>query len=101
MTRKTVNLIDMIEEVNRRNRGSICCAEVRRGWNSLLEGFLYENDAYAGYGYLEAEQLEGTRAEGMLPGIIRDANGPGEHEFPDETRVVYYIHHRLRSKHSV
>jgi len=65
--RKTIKVVDLIEEVNCRNRISACDPEVRRGWNSFAEGFLLRCDAYVGF-------------------TIFDERGDG-----DETRRQYII----------
>jgi len=83
--RRTIELIALVEEVNRRNRESTVSANVRQGWNSLLEAALMARNAYAGFGYYDASQL----AEGMSPGIRTDAEG--NNTFPDETRRFYYV----------
>ena len=83
--RKTVRLADVAEKVNARNRKSTCSAEVRDGWNSVLEDMLMEADAYLGFQYLEAEDVP----DGHLPGIVRDGNGAAE--YPDGSRVRYII----------
>lgn len=93
MPRKTVEITAIIDEVNRRNRGSTCAAELRMGWNSLLEGILKDANVYAGFGYLVADQLEGD-AIGQNPGMAYD-NGT---TFPDESRVYYYCHEKLRNR---
>lgn len=94
--KKTVHLRDMIEEVNRRNRGSYCDPKVREGWNSLLEGFLMDADAYDGFRYVRWEDMESpaTVHDGQLPGIDQDEDGTKI--FPDETRKLYNIHHKIR-----
>jgi hypothetical protein len=97
--KKTVDLTALIDEVNRRNRESSCSPEARMGWNMLLEGFLHANDAYAGFGFLEAKSLTGP-AKGQAPGYVPDPDGnhgpDGKHSFPDESRRVYYTHHTLK-----
>lgn len=92
--RKTVSLREMVEWVNERNATSSCPPDVRQGWNSLVSTFLMEGDAYAGFGYLRADELEGD-AVGQLPGIVPSANGKGQHAFPDETRIRFYVHKDL------
>jgi len=51
--RKTIKVIDLIEEVNCRNRVSMCDPKVRDGWNSLAESLLLRCDAYAGYTFFD------------------------------------------------
>lgn len=89
--RKTVNVVEMIEWTNRRNRESTCSAEIRKGWNTALEEILHLTGNYAGFGYLTVDQVP----PGQLPGVIRGAT-PKEVTFPDESRVFYYTHSRLK-----
>ncbi len=85
--KKTFNVQDLVEQINRRNRKSTCVPEVRRGWNCVLEDILMETNQYRGFGYLKQEEVpEGHRC-GMIPADdIRNTT----HEFPDETRRFYY-----------
>ena len=69
-SRRTVRIGDLINEVNRRNAGSTCSPETRKGWNSLLEGVLSDANVYEGYSFVL---------------------GPDGKE--DETRHHYYHHY--------
>ncbi len=90
--RKTVSVVDMLEKVNQMNRESTCAADIRHGWNSLLECMLHDAGVYAGFGYLNASQVP----TGCLPGIVWDGqNQPSA--FPDESRRLYYTHHSLQN----
>jgi hypothetical protein len=84
---KTIKVVDVIARVNACNRCSTCPAEVRRGWNSLLEEILAATDSYAGFGYLKETEVP----RGEQPGIT------GNGTFPDESRRTYCIHPRLRT----
>jgi hypothetical protein len=104
MTRdKRAFIADLIAEVNHRNANSTCAPEVRRGWSSLLESVLHANDVYAGFNYLTADKLEGNAA-GSPPGINFDIEHTGPNmpqeqrdaRYPDESRVFYYVHEKLR-----
>ena len=88
--RKTVSLRDLVAWVNERNATSTCQPCVREGWNALLNSFLMAADAYAGFGYLRADELTGN-AKGQPPGIVFDDSGECRHEFPDETRIRFFI----------
>lgn len=66
--RKTFDIAELLYTVNSRNTGSTCSAEVRQGWNSLLESVLHGADLYSGYGYLEQKDLKGS-AVNSRPGI--------------------------------
>ena len=73
-TKKTIRVLDLIEDVNYRNRVSTCDSKVREGWNSFVEGFLARCDAYAGFTFF-------------------DEHGDGDH-----TRRQYIVHHKLIRK---
>ena len=95
MNRKTFDVITMIDDVNARNRKSVVSADVRNGWNSLLETLLHDTGNYAGFNYLEASEVP----EGALPGIVWAQNQNGARyakSFPDESRRFYYVHRKLR-----
>jgi hypothetical protein len=85
MARKTVDIAKLVDMVNRRNKLSTCSADLRHGWNSLMEEVLGITDTYAGFGYLTAEEVP----EGCSPGI-RKSEVFGN-EFPDESRRIYYL----------
>ena len=90
--RKTIKIIDLIKEINMRNKKSVCPSDVRSGWNSILEDILVENNCYAGFNYLSSSDLIGY-AKKYDPGIIM-----GEDKkpiFPDPTRINFYIHKKL------
>jgi hypothetical protein len=84
--RKTVSLRELVDWVNERNATSTCGPSVREGWNSLASAFLMSTNAYAGFGYLRADELTGE-AKGKPPGIISgDPN-----TFPDESRIRFIV----------
>ena len=84
VVRKTVDISDLITEVNQRNRVSTCDAKVRMGWNDLLETVLMRADRYRGFRYLN----DGEVPPGQLAGIMR-AEDPKDNLYPDETRREY------------
>ena len=88
--RKTVPLRELVAWVNERNATSTCDPKVREGWNALVNSFLMDADAYAGFWCLRAAELTGD-AEGMPPGIVFDHSGENRHEFPDESRIRFFI----------
>ena len=90
MAKKTVHLIDVIREVNEKNRMSTCSADVRNGWNDLLEGLLMRADVYAGFKCLTEKDVPA----GHLPGM--EDGKDGHKVFPDESRKHYYTHKKLR-----
>lgn len=63
--RKTVPIEVLRAEVNRRNQESTCSAEVRAGWNSVLEMMLFHTGNYNGFKYL----LPSLVPAGHQPGI--------------------------------
>jgi hypothetical protein len=88
--RTTVDVKALVEEVNYRNRESTCSAEVRDGWNSLLEEVLMSTKNYAGFGWLSAKEVPA----GERPGIVWSGEGTdniGTPSFPDDSRRVYYV----------
>ena len=87
--RKTVSLRELVEWVNVRNATSTCEPAVREGWNALVNSLLMQADAYAGFAYLRADQLEGE-ALGKPPGIVFDDSGECRHTYPDETRIRFF-----------
>ena len=92
MATKTYRITDMIDKVNQRNQFSTCSSEIRLGWNCMLADILHDNNVYAGFRYL----YEYDVPQGQKPGIIFDANGPGQHLFPDESRKFFHYSHKLR-----
>lgn len=83
--KKTFSVYELLRIVNERNLKSICSADIRQGWNSLLEEVLHKTGNYSGYGYLEQKDVP----EGCRPGIAKTSLG--QRYFPDETRRLYYI----------
>lgn len=93
--KKTVTLAEIVDEVNYRNAGSYCSADVRAGWNSLCESLMMQADNYAGFGYLTSDMLiDGAKERNCDPGIIKRPMSEGGTIFPDETRRVYYLKKR-------
>jgi hypothetical protein len=87
--RQTVHVKGLIQRVNTLNRESKDCSpDLRAGWNSILEGVLYEADVYAGFSFLKGDQVP----EGELPGVSGEFS---DTTFPDETRREYIIHTHL------
>jgi len=86
--RKTAEIHDLIDIVNHRNRHSTCPPTVREGWNDFLKDILNRADVYGGYRYLSVNEVP----VGQLPGIKGET---GAYEFPDNTRIQFFIHHKL------
>lgn len=98
-TRKTVQITDMINEVNRVNQVSTLTPQHREGINLFLESFLNQNNVYCGFRYLEANELR-DNAVGADPGTIVGFDRDGIRDnslntYPDETRRFYYTHQSL------
>ena len=93
--RKTFPVNKLIENVNERNRLSICSAEVRNGWNSVLTDILMATDNYEGFRYLQSNEVP----HGELPGIYDTAIGAESENwlapvtitksFPDYSRIEF------------
>jgi hypothetical protein len=91
--KKTVYIVELISEVNRRNAESTCSPDMRMGHNMMLESILMDANVYAGFGYYEAHQVP----EGHKPGIIFNRENPKNNQFPDESRRFYYSHRNLKA----
>lgn len=89
-TIKITRLIEMVNKLNEESEGAACVA-IRRGANSFLSTILMECDCYAGFGYLEADKVPAKE----LPGMIRGDTSTS-HQFPDDTRIFYYVHRKLQ-----
>lgn len=88
--RKTFNIKWLLDHVNNSNAtGADEFKLEREAQNMLLEKILMEADAYRGFGYLSARQLEG---DAMSVGI-REQRPDGTWNFDgtDHTRVEYFI----------
>lgn len=94
MSRKTINVRELLDRVNRRNAESTVAPGLRAGWNALLEEVLRSTGNQAGYAYLEQDKVPADQ----LPGVIRDAAGNCV-SFPDDSRRFYYAHHKLYAVH--
>lgn len=96
MAKKTISVERTLELANRFLRitdDKEGRAAERLGVASLLTTILHECDAYAGFGYLSADQVP----SGCRPGMERNADGTVA-GFPDESRRVYYQAAGLRMK---
>jgi hypothetical protein len=93
---KRIAILNMIENVNRKNRESTCSADVRQGWNALLEDMLHATGNYSGFGYYSNDELPAS----MAPGVRYETNDDGvrlpaadmNERFRDcdDTRRFYY-----------
>jgi len=86
MGRKTVEVEPLRKFINSILANSTCSPEQRQGSIMILEEVLRRSGNYGGFGYLDASQVPA----GQLPGIIFNEEDIRNHEFPDETRRVYY-----------
>lgn len=82
--RKTFDVQEMKDIVNRKNQCSTCSAETRNGWNSLMSEILMATSQYCGFRSLEKNEVP----QGCKSGIEKNNNG--ENIFPDESRVYYF-----------
>jgi hypothetical protein len=85
--RKTVDVKELVELTNYRNKHSTCEPATRAGWNSFLEEILHATGRYGGFGYYTANDLPA----GVLPGMVWDSENNRATAFPDETRRYYYV----------
>ena len=84
--KKTVKIVELINQVNDKNKKSTCNADVRRGWNALLESVLMAAECYEGFRYLHTDEVP----TGELPGIHIDYADNQKRTFPDTTRIAFY-----------
>jgi hypothetical protein len=91
---KTIAVKGLIEEVNQMNQCSIVSAEMREGWNNLLEHILVKAKVYAGFNYYTAEQLAKQNVY-HPPGVILNREDPSKNQFPDTSRRYYHVHKDL------
>jgi hypothetical protein len=73
------SLLTIVQLVNGRNRTSVCAAECRQGWNSLLEELLEQAGDYNGFAILTAAEVP----QGQQPGHL------------DSSRRAYKLSPRL------
>ena len=96
MSRKTIKVEDLKNQVNQMLKTSDNNKEYRHGLMTVLESVLHATDNYSGFRYL----LENEVPEGELPGINYEVNTRGhfvpcddyEQRFlnTDDSRVHYY-----------
>ena len=89
--RKTFDIEAFKSQINSSLKHSTCDADVRRGMIFCLETVLHDAGAYAGFRFLDQNEV----CEDFLPGVRVDAAGavlPFEERFinTDATRVEYY-----------
>ena len=83
---KLVELINFVNDINLHSYDSMKSA--RETVNSMLTTILLERDAYAGFGYLNDEQMKESK-NGKIPGIIV---GTASNAYPDGSRRRYFVH---------
>jgi len=86
MGRKTVEVESLRKFVNSMLATSTCSPDQRMGSILMLEEILHRSNNYGGYSYLDASQVP----KGQLPGIIFNHEDVYNHQFPDESRRVYF-----------
>lgn len=88
MAKKTFNIREFTEEVNRMLAESTCTADQRMGMILLLERTLMDSGNYHGYAYLSTDDVP----SGHKGGHFYDATGPGwSTDGMDDTRRRYII----------
>ena len=85
--RKTINVVDVVDTVNRMLLESTCNADVRRGMGAVLTIILHRTDNYDGFRYLN--EGDGIPV-GHEPGIVWEGEGEDRHPtYPDDSRRQY------------
>jgi hypothetical protein len=97
MSRKTVKVKDLVEQINRKNKTSTCDRRVRQGWNALLEDILHTTGNYQGFNYYSDVDL----ADGLTPGVRTEINKSGvlapcadygeRFRGTDDSRIFFYF----------
>ena len=91
MPRKTLNVDQLLKDVNESLAISTCSSETRQGMINVLENVLHATGNYRGFGYLDQTKVP----TGELPGINTDANNEildyaNRFANTDKTRVFYF-----------
>lgn len=84
---KSIKIETIKAQANETLRASVNdMAAQRRAIQYFVSDLLMKADAYKGFRYLEASDLEA----GQSIGLIRNPdNAAGPHTFPDETRIAF------------
>jgi hypothetical protein len=83
---KTIKLEDMKAAANKVFRDSKNeYVKGRQALHMFVADILMSKGDYRGFRYLEKTDL----VPEYIPGLIRDANGEGQHAFPDDTRIAF------------
>jgi hypothetical protein len=90
MKRKTIEVQQIKDYVNERLAKSVDNEYVSPAWRfglcTMLEMILHETGNYKGYNNLYKHQVP----EGQKPGIIFDDSPAANHQYPDDSRRIYY-----------
>jgi len=89
MTRKTVNVADLIVDVNYTLSQSTCSPDVRQGAINVLEYVLHATGNYRGFRYLTAKEVPADQLPGINYGVD-DADYEARFANTDKTRVQYF-----------
>jgi hypothetical protein len=92
MPRKTVDVLHVVEYVNRHLRSPASTVESRNALRNLAEDVLMTSDNYRGYAYLDEKEVPA----GELPGIRYTEEGSVIFDNVDRSRVRYFIHHLVK-----
>ena len=93
--RKTIEVAEVVNLANQflLNSHDDLKAE-RQGVAHFIENIMHRNGCYAGFGYIYAHHMENS-VMGKSVGIIFDEVGL-KHQYPDDSRRIYSIHHALK-----
>lgn len=92
--RKTVQVVDLIEQANNFLLMSDESKRAERlGVCTFIENILHDAGAYAGFNYLYQRHLDEAGVKGK-PGIIFD-DVDHNHQYPDDSRRFYFVHRKL------
>lgn len=103
MSRKTVSVAELLFEVNGRNTQTHSSYDMRHGWNTLLETFLFSTGNYEGFKYLTADKVPPGEKPGVNTVDFDDSLLTYVDKFAntDDTRRFYYVSERLRSSYDL
>ena len=89
--RLTIRVSDVIEEVNQMNKISTCDRDKRIGWNVLASDILHKTGNYNGYRHLCQVEVPKGQLAGVIDTRRKTEAGATVWEFPDDSRIQYYI----------
>jgi hypothetical protein len=87
MPRKTFDVFQFVQHTNKVLASSTTEPGIRQGLINAAEFVLMETGNYRGFAYLYQDEVPA----GHLPGIIFDESPAHEHQYPDVTRVRFFL----------